>query len=78
MMTQYYKEHYRKFLDDKVPALGGVTPRNAAKDPARRPHLVELMKGHINNNDRLAQDNGVTIDIDWVLRELNLHELLGD
>lgn len=31
------------WLDESIPALGGVTPREAAADPTRRPDLVRLL-----------------------------------
>ena len=31
------------WLDDHIPALGGITPREAADDPTRRPDLIALL-----------------------------------
>ena len=36
------------------------------------------MKGHINSMETLAEDKGIKISIDWVLKELGLEELLLD
>ena len=78
LIEQFYKHHYTTFLDDKIPALDGLTPREAAKRDDYRERLIELMKGHINTVETLAEDKGIKISIDWVLKELGLEELLGD
>jgi hypothetical protein len=33
----------QSWLDESIPALGGVTPREAADDPTRRDDLVRLL-----------------------------------
>ena len=35
----------QRWLNESVPALGGVTPRQAADDPTRRDDLVRLIDG---------------------------------
>ena len=40
----FYQDKYTKFPDEEVPALNGLTPRQAAADPESRPLLLELMK----------------------------------
>ncbi len=39
-MAKYEKD----WLDESIPALAGVTPRNAAADPTRRSDLIALLK----------------------------------
>ena len=34
-----------RWVDGAVPALGGLTPRQAADDPTRRGDLVKLLEG---------------------------------
>ncbi len=75
-VQQMFTEHYRKFLDDAVPALDNMTPRQAAADPNLRPRLVTLMKEHLGGISRQAKHDNVTIDISFALRELGLDELL--
>ena len=55
VIEQYYREHYRKFLDDHIPALDGMTPRDAARHPTRRAKLVALIKDHINSIEQMRQ-----------------------
>jgi hypothetical protein len=75
LIEQFYLKHYKKFLDDLVPMLDGHTPRQAAADPALWPRLVEMMKGHLRNMDKLNAKKGFQINIDRVLDELSLGEL---
>jgi len=73
---KFYEEHYTRFMDEPVPALGGMTPREASGRPDARPMLIELMKGHINNIETKNKEDGTDISIDFVLKELGLDELL--
>jgi len=67
-----------EFLDHSVPALNGKTPRQAASDPALRPLLLRLMKPRIADCDLRNLETGRRDDINWMLRELDLHEILFD
>jgi hypothetical protein len=75
VLADYYEQTYRKFPDERVPALGGMTPRAAARDPSRRQHLIAVMKTHLHGLDELKRDRGVAVDIGWLLDELGLPEL---
>lgn len=76
LLQKFYRRHYQKFLDDKVPAIDNHTPREAAKNPAMRPWLIELMKQHVQGLEQMSRERGIELNIDWVLEELGLHELL--
>jgi hypothetical protein len=76
LVGRLYRDHYARFLDDPMPMLDGMTPRGAARDPAMRPRLVELMKGHVHQVEEVSRRKGVRLRIDWVLEELGLSELL--
>jgi tetratricopeptide (TPR) repeat protein len=43
MLEQYVREYEQKWLDEPIPALAGVTPRQAADDPTRRDDLIRLL-----------------------------------
>ena len=77
LSKKFYEEHYARFLDDHIPALDGMTPREASGRPDARSMLVELMKEHIHGIDRMNREEGTDISIDFVLKELGLDELLG-
>jgi hypothetical protein len=68
----------RAFLDDSVPALDGRTPREAARDLVLRPKLLRLMKQRVRSQDERNLRTGRTEDLNWMLRELDLHELIFD
>lgn len=69
----------RRWLDEEVPALGGVTPRQAAADPTRRDQLERLLAefdDHGSRFDALPDELGgmsaFSYDVDWLRRELGL------
>ena len=75
LLQKAHKRHYTVFLDDKIPALDNMTPRQAASDPQMRPRLIELMKQHLKGIEKENKDRGLGLNIDWVLDELALPEL---
>ncbi len=42
-LADYVRGYEQRWLDESIPALGGVTPREAAADPTRRDDLVRLL-----------------------------------
>lgn len=70
--------HDRGFLEDAIPALNGLTPRKAARDPALRPKLVHLLKSRIRSLDERNLKSGRQEDLNWMLRELGIEELIFD
>lgn len=78
MQQRMLEQHDRHFLEDHIPALGGLTPRQAAQDPAQRPILIRLLKNRITNTDKQCLEQGLDYDINWLVRELGLTEILFD
>lgn len=76
MVQKAHAQHYAQFADSPVPALGGLTPRAAARDPEARLLLLDLMKDHINGLETRNRDEGLELRLDDLLRDLGLHELL--
>ncbi len=68
----------RAFLDEAIPALNNRTPREAARNPASRPKLIQLMKQRVRSHDERNLQTGRTDDINWLLRELALTEIIFD
>jgi hypothetical protein len=75
VMQEVFRSHYKKFLDEKIPALDHMTPREAAQRPEMRDRLVTLMKNHLQMMDGHSKKDGRRYDIGWVLDELGLSEL---
>jgi hypothetical protein len=75
ILLRHYHSHYRRFLDDPVPMLGGKSPRQAAREEKMRGKVTELMKLHIHGIDQRNRQENLGIDLDWVLDELGLDEL---
>lgn len=75
LMRDFYKENYKKFLDEKIPMLNGMTPRQASKKPAMRLQLINLMKIHLKGIETQNRKRNFGLNIDWVLDELGLSEL---
>ncbi len=75
-LSEFYRKRYIDFLDEAVPALSGKTPREASRDPALRPRLIELMKRHINGMARDCREKNCAFDWTPTLSELGLKELM--
>jgi len=70
--AQFYEEHYRKWLDEPVPALDGRTPREAAGVKSAHPQLISLLKGMENMSDRERRAGPPAYDFAWMWGELGL------
>jgi hypothetical protein len=57
LIGKMYEDHYTKWLDMKLPALDGRTPREAAAMPEMRSALVDLLK-YIENGEALKRKAG--------------------
>jgi hypothetical protein len=44
-LVRTFDEHYERWVDDKLPALGGQTPRQAVKTAAGRAKVEALLAG---------------------------------
>jgi hypothetical protein len=65
-------EHHGDWPDRPVPGLGGRTPREAARLPAWRARVVELLKWTENLEARQGRAGGRACDLAWIWRELGL------
>jgi len=72
IVGQFYEEHYRKWLDEPVPALDGRTPREAAGLKSAHPQLISLIKGMENMSDRERRAGRPAYDFAWMWGELGL------
>jgi hypothetical protein len=72
IVGRYYEEHYRKWLDEPIPALGNRTPRHAARLKTVRPALVDLIKGLENQMERAQLNGQPAVDVGWMWAALGL------
>jgi len=70
-------DHYRKTLDDPIPALGDLSPRAAAQTIAGRRKVAEWLK-HLENQSKSGRPQGdpmASYDFTWLWRDLGLEKL---
>lgn len=66
----FREQHMRDWLDDSIPALGGLTPREAAKTHRGRQEVLVLLKEFEQHEARVPRDQ--RIDLGWIRGELDL------
>jgi hypothetical protein len=69
-------QHYRRQLDEPVPALGNISPRRAARSTKGRGKLVawlKLLENHAASHD--PADPMASYDLSWLWRELDIADL---
>jgi hypothetical protein len=68
-LDAYMRERERAWLDEQIPALGGLTPREAADDPTRREDLRALL------NELKSHSKGLPVGVGRFDSELLSREL---
>jgi hypothetical protein len=68
----FYDRHYRAWPGVPLPALGGRTPRQAARLASLRPRLVALLKWMENASERARRAGRPAYDFGWLWGELGL------
>jgi hypothetical protein len=68
-ITAQLTSHYRKTLDEPIPMLNGLSPRQCAADPALQDEVVGWLKSLENSTERSP---GQGYDFSWMWDELNL------
>jgi Protein of unknown function (DUF2384) len=69
LLRQVKADHWRRWLDQPIPALGGASPRQAARSPDQRAALELLLKEAEHMESR---QDGTGFDLSSVRRELGL------
>lgn len=72
---RYLESYYREWLDEKIPALDGRSPREAARHAEGREQLVALLKELENREARRTKDTGVGYNALWIWSELGIKHL---
>jgi Protein of unknown function (DUF2384) len=69
--------HYRRMLDEPIPAFGNLSPRAAAQTTAGRRKVVDWLK-HLENQSRSKRgpdDPLPSYDFTWLWHDLGLEKL---
>ncbi len=70
---QMLANHYRRWLDEPVPALDGLTPREAVAKRSHRQRVVSLLKDiEVGTARHNPDDPGAGFDFGWLWNELGL------
>ncbi len=72
IVKEAVEKYYLQMLDEKVPALKNMTPREARKVPEMLPLLLDWLKSLENFNERSKKLNQVTFPIEKIRKELDL------
>ncbi len=72
IVGQVFHRHFTAWLDEKIPALGGLTPRAAARDPQQRPKVIQLLREMENHQDHFRQQGKAWYDVGWIWEELGI------
>jgi len=72
VMKQFYDTHYRAWVNEPVPALDGLTPRQATSNPKQRSRLIMLLKDMENHEAHAASQGRPAYDPTWLWNELGL------
>jgi hypothetical protein len=72
LILAHYATHYRAWVDEPVPALAGMTPRQAAADPKRRAGVIDLVHGLLAIYQGALRQREPAYDPSWMWAELGL------
>lgn len=72
IVGQALRRHYTAWLDQAAPALGGQTPRTAARDPRQRSKLIQLLREMENHQGRARQQGKAWYDVGWIWEALGI------
>jgi SEC-C motif len=59
------RRHLESWLDTPIPALSGMTPREAASKPRKRKDLILLLKEVENHESRAPREQQIDVSVLW-------------
>lgn len=72
LLTEHYAQHYRAWVDEPVPAIDGLTPREAARRADMRARVEDLIRGIEGMYERALKEGQPAHDPSWMWSELGL------
>jgi hypothetical protein len=77
IVHDHLEEHYRRTLDEPIPALGGETPRAAVKTASGRLKVAEWLKLLENQSAMSVHHDSAmaSYDFGWLWTELGISDL---
>ncbi len=69
---EYMEDYYAKWLDTKLPVLGGKTPRQAVKNAAGKRKVAEILKQIENMEAHKRKEGGYAFDVSILRAELGV------
>jgi hypothetical protein len=72
LMRDHLDKHYRETLDAPIPALGGKSPRQAARTTAGRDKVIDWLKMLENRSAGHGEGPIAEYDFGWMWSELGL------
>jgi len=72
IFSRTMEEFVTRWVDEKIPALEGKTPREAVRTPEGRRKVEELLKDWENMEERKKRDGEPYLDMQVIRQLLNL------
>jgi hypothetical protein len=77
VMRRLQTEHYRRWLDESIPALGGLTPREAARRKGAPRRELDVLLAEMEHGEAGRPEAG-RVDVAGLRRELGLERVPED
>jgi len=72
LISEMMKEWITEWVDEEIPALNGMTPREAVRTPEGRKKVEELLKDFENIEERKRREGKAYVDINVLRKRLDL------
>ena len=72
LYIKYMQQHYEKWLNEKLPALKGRTPLEAAKRPSGKEKVAEILKTMENSEEHNKLAGQPYYDVSWLWERLGI------
>jgi hypothetical protein len=77
LYTEFIQQHYKKWLNDHLPALDGMTPFQAIMTEEGRGKVIGLLKSIENIEERNKKEGRPYCDISWLWERLGFEKGVG-